>query len=94
MRQLARTGRRRKLRLPVYFPLFEPEGRYLPSDLAKWLESQLCDIGGQFDRRNGNTFFSGSLMAGQSVGMVTKEEPVTEIIAALLGECEAALSRR
>ncbi len=37
---------------------------------------------------------NGSLMAGQSVGMVTKEEPVTEIIAALLGECEAALGRR
>ena len=36
----------------------------------------------------------GSLMAGQSVGMVTKEEPVTEIIAALLDESEAALARR
>jgi enoyl-[acyl-carrier protein] reductase II len=36
----------------------------------------------------------GSIMAGQSVGMVTKEEPVTDIIAALLGECEDALSRR
>ena len=33
----------------------------------------------------------GSLMAGQSVGMVTCEEPVGEIIATLLGECEAAL---
>jgi enoyl-[acyl-carrier protein] reductase II len=37
---------------------------------------------------------NGSLMAGQSVGMVTKEEPVAEIIATLMGECEAALSRR
>ncbi len=37
---------------------------------------------------------NGSLMAGQSVGMVTKEEPVAEIIAALMGECEAALERR
>jgi len=37
---------------------------------------------------------NGSLMAGQSVGMVSKEEPVAEIIAALLGECEAALSTR
>jgi enoyl-[acyl-carrier protein] reductase II len=36
----------------------------------------------------------GSIMAGQSVGMVTKEEPVAEIIATLLAECEAALSRR
>jgi enoyl-[acyl-carrier protein] reductase II len=36
----------------------------------------------------------GSLMAGQSVGMVTKEEPVAEIIATLLVECETALSRR
>ncbi|WP_394659433.1 NAD(P)H-dependent flavin oxidoreductase [uncultured Novosphingobium sp.] len=37
---------------------------------------------------------NGSLMAGQSVGMVTKEEPVAEIIAALMGECEAALAKR
>ncbi|MBW8755181.1 MAG: nitronate monooxygenase [Sphingomonadales bacterium] len=36
----------------------------------------------------------GSIMAGQSVGMVTKEEPVTEIIATLLAECEDALARR
>lgn len=36
---------------------------------------------------------SGSLMAGQSVGMVTKEEPVADIMAELMGECEAALSR-
>ena len=37
---------------------------------------------------------SGSVMAGQSVGMVTKEEPVAEIIAGLMAESEAALSRR
>ncbi|MFC3101582.1 nitronate monooxygenase [Altererythrobacter lauratis] len=37
---------------------------------------------------------SGSLMAGQSVGMVTKEEPAAEIIATLMAECEAALTSR
>jgi len=37
---------------------------------------------------------SGSVMAGQSVGMVSKEEPVSEIIAALMAESEAALSNR
>lgn len=37
---------------------------------------------------------NGSLMAGQSVGMVTKEEPVAEIIARLMQESEAALVRR
>lgn len=36
----------------------------------------------------------GSLMAGQSVGMVAREEPVAEIIATLMRECEAALTRR
>ena len=36
----------------------------------------------------------GSLMAGQSVGMVTQEEPVAEIVAALMAESEAALGRR
>ena len=36
---------------------------------------------------------NGSLMAGQSVGMVKAEEPVAEIMAQLMGECEAALAR-
>lgn len=36
----------------------------------------------------------GSLMAGQSVGMVRQEEPVAEIMATLLAESEAALTRR
>jgi enoyl-[acyl-carrier protein] reductase II len=36
---------------------------------------------------------NGSLMAGQSVGMVTKEEPVADIMAELMSECEAALTR-
>jgi enoyl-[acyl-carrier protein] reductase II len=36
----------------------------------------------------------GSLMAGQSVGMVSKEEPVADIIAELMTESEAALNRR
>lgn len=36
---------------------------------------------------------NGSLMAGQSVGMVNREEPVAEIIATLMDEAEAALTR-
>ena len=36
----------------------------------------------------------GSLMAGQSVGMVTKEEPLTDIVRTLLDEAAAALERR
>ena len=36
----------------------------------------------------------GSLMAGQSVGMVTAEEPVAAIIATLLAEAGTALERR
>ena len=36
----------------------------------------------------------GSLMAGQSVGMVTQEEPVAEIIGALMAQSEMALGRR
>jgi len=36
----------------------------------------------------------GSVMAGQSVGMVTKEEPGAASIAELLAESEDALSRR
>lgn len=36
----------------------------------------------------------GSVMAGQSVGMVTKEEPVADIIATLIAEAEAALRTR
>ena len=37
---------------------------------------------------------NGSLMAGQSVGMVTKEERVADIIAELMEQCEAALAHR
>ena len=37
---------------------------------------------------------NGSLMAGQSVGMVKSEEPVAEIIAQLMAQCEEALTRR
>jgi len=36
----------------------------------------------------------GSLMAGQSVGMVTEEEPVATIMDRLMSESEAALARR
>ncbi|MDE2620700.1 MAG: nitronate monooxygenase, partial [Sphingomonadales bacterium] len=35
---------------------------------------------------------NGSLMAGQSVGMVTREDPAAVIIAELVAECEAALA--
>ena len=37
---------------------------------------------------------TGSVMAGQSVGMVTAEEPVADIIAALVAQAEAALQHR
>lgn len=36
----------------------------------------------------------GSLMAGQSVSLVTEEEPVADIIAKLMAQSEAALGRR
>jgi enoyl-[acyl-carrier protein] reductase II len=36
----------------------------------------------------------GSIMAGQSVGMVSKEEPIADIIATLLDEAAAALESR
>ena len=37
---------------------------------------------------------NGSLMAGQSVGMVTREQPAAEIIAELIGQAVAALAAR
>ncbi|MFV3076529.1 NAD(P)H-dependent flavin oxidoreductase [Niveispirillum fermenti] len=37
---------------------------------------------------------NGSLMAGQSVGMVTREQPVADILADLLAQAEAALQAR
>jgi enoyl-[acyl-carrier protein] reductase II len=37
---------------------------------------------------------AGSIMAGQSVGMVSREEPVADIVTALLTECEGALAQR
>jgi enoyl-[acyl-carrier protein] reductase II len=37
---------------------------------------------------------NGSVMAGQSVGMVTQEEPAADIIASLMAQSETALERR
>lgn len=37
---------------------------------------------------------TGSVMAGQSVGMVTREQPVAEILAELVAQAEAALAAR
>ncbi len=37
---------------------------------------------------------TGSVMAGQSVGMVTKEEPVADILRSLVAQASAALERR
>lgn len=37
---------------------------------------------------------NGSLMAGQSVGMVTREEPIAEIVTELVRQAEGALSTR
>jgi enoyl-[acyl-carrier protein] reductase II len=37
---------------------------------------------------------NGSVMAGQSVGMVTREEPAAEILTDLIGQAAEALSRR
>ena len=37
---------------------------------------------------------NGSLMAGQSVGMVKAEEPVADIMTSLMDQCEEALSKR
>ncbi|MFM7403453.1 MAG: 2-nitropropane dioxygenase, partial [Erythrobacter sp.] len=36
---------------------------------------------------------NGSMMAGQSVGMVTKEEPAADIVGDLMAQCETALVR-
>ena len=36
----------------------------------------------------------GSVMAGQSVGMVTKEEPLAAILATLADEASGALGKR
>ncbi|BAI70753.1 enoyl-[acyl carrier protein] reductase II [Azospirillum sp. B510] len=37
---------------------------------------------------------TGSLMAGQSVGLVTREQPVVDILAELIAQAESALARR
>jgi enoyl-[acyl-carrier protein] reductase II len=37
---------------------------------------------------------NGSLMAGQSVGMVTREQPAAEIVQELIGQAAVALAAR
>ncbi|MEQ8786146.1 MAG: hypothetical protein RIC55_07595 [Pirellulaceae bacterium] len=58
MRRLATTGRSRKMRLPRSFPLYDESGSYRPAELADWFEAESRQLIQQFDRRNGNDFYS------------------------------------
>ncbi|MEQ8786145.1 MAG: hypothetical protein RIC55_07590 [Pirellulaceae bacterium] len=58
MRKIADTGRRRKMRLPRAFPLYDESAMYQPSELADWFDAQSRPLIEQFDRRNGNDYYS------------------------------------
>ena len=51
-------------------------------------------IGRSAPRRIEGDVETGSVMAGQSVGMVTSEQPVSEILAELIEQAEKALGNR
>ena len=55
-----------------------------PLDIVAIIEAALIDGDVEF----------GSMMAGQSIGMVTREEPVTAIMAELISQAGDALAVR
>jgi hypothetical protein len=57
--RLAEQGKKTlTLRLPAKFPVHEPSGRYPVAALAAWFKTQVEELAGQFDARNGNPYFS------------------------------------
>jgi hypothetical protein len=58
MRRLAATKRPRKMRLPRTFPLYDESGSYRPAALAEWFDAESRQLLEQFDRRNGNDYYS------------------------------------
>ena len=63
--------------------IFVGSGSIQPGDMAEVPAAHLVE--GDVE--------NGSIMAGQSVGMVAREEPTAAILAELVGQAERALSR-
>jgi len=53
------------MKAPVGVPWADPSGRYETAAIRDWLRSETCSVAMQFDRRNGNTFYS-EWLAGNS----------------------------
>lgn len=52
---LQKTGsKKRKLKLPAEFPLYNPEGSYISSELAIWFNNEADSLARLFDQRNQN----------------------------------------
>lgn len=63
LEKLAQQSRRkRKLNLPSQLPCDEPESKYAPAELANWFAYETQQLADQFNRRNGNEYYS-ELMA-------------------------------
>jgi tetratricopeptide (TPR) repeat protein len=60
------------LRLPKSFPGFEAEGHYEVGALKGWFADQIEDLGGRFDRRNGNTYYRDQM---RSLGQIWSLQP-------------------
>lgn len=63
LRALAQTRSTRKLRLPTFFPLYEPTDTYDVAALIRWFDEQTAELARQLDARNGNDFHSRELPA-------------------------------
>jgi hypothetical protein len=58
---LADRKEKMKLRLPTDSPLAKPSGEYVLSDLATTLRARVAEGSKQFDRRNGNDYYTEQL---------------------------------
>jgi hypothetical protein len=62
MRLLAKSPRhQRKLRLPESFPLHNANGTYNVAELGEWFDHEARSLAGQFDARNGNSYWTNHL---------------------------------
>lgn len=61
LERLAESRKKFKAQLPESFPGYQESGQYITADLAAELRRGASDLAAQFDRRNGNDYYSRQL---------------------------------
>lgn len=76
--RLVATGRATiSLKLPASFPLFEASGKYRPAALLEHFEAEIEKLVAQFDRRNGNDFYSRKIVKNRELEALVRPWPLS-----------------